>query len=364
MIRFLAKFLSDARARPGKVAVVDNPGAEGITYGELDLFSARILAYLRDIGIGREDFVAICLPRGAKCVIAALGVLKAGAAFVMLEESYAPERSAYIKSDCDCRAVIDFDAWQRIQEYPPSYEIAEADDHAAAFTVYTSGSTGNPKGVVHEYGNIQLIIDSVNVGGEPLVKERDEAALFSPLTFVASVIALFHCLHAGCTLHIVPYVVVKNIAGMQSYLYDHRITLTFLTPTYFRYYQKISPFLRLIIVGSEPANRIYSDEVPILNVYAMSESGFVVSRFPIDRLYDVTPIGRPALPMELMLLDDGGKPVPDGETGELCFPNPFVRGYLNLPEMNRRVFTEDRIYHTGDIARRLPDGNYRTPWPE
>lgn len=358
MIRFLSKFLSDAGARPGKVALIDNPGADGITYGELDLFSARILAYLRDIGIGREDFVAICLPRGAKCVIAALGVLKAGAAFVMLEESYTPERSAYIKGDCGCRAVIDFDAWQRIQEYAPSYEIAEADDHAAAFAVYTSGSTGNPKGVVHEYGNIQLIIDSGNVGGGPLVRAEDEAALFSPLTFVASMIALFECLNAGCTLHIVPYAVVKNIAGMQSYLYDHRITLTFLTPTYFRYYQKISPFLRLIIVGSEPANRIFSDLVPILNVYAMSESGFVVALFPIDRPYDVTPIGRPALKMELMLLDDGGKPVPDGEAGELCFPNPFVRGYLNLPEVNRRAFTEGRIYHTGDIARRLPDGNY------
>ena len=358
MIQFLSKLLRNAKALPDKIAIVDNPEAEGVTYAQLDFYSARVLSYLKHAGIGPEDFVAICLPRGAKCVVSALGVLKAGAAFVLLEESYTPERSAYIKSDCGCKAVIDFEVWRQIQHDEPSYEFADPGDHAAAFAVYTSGSTGNPKGVVHEYGNIQRIIDSARLEGEPVLREQDSVALFSPLTFVASLMSLFQGLYHGCTLHIVPYAVVKNMAAMQAYLYDHRITLTFLTPTYFRYYQKISPFLRYIIVGSEPANRIYSEDVPILNVYAMSESGFIVSVFQIDRLYDVTPIGKPPLPEGLMLLGDDGQPVPDGESGELCFYNPYVRGYLHLPEAGKNAFTPDRVFHSGDIAKRLEDGNY------
>ena len=89
-----------------KIALRDNIDQPGITYGQLDELSGRIYGYLKDHGVGREDTVMLCLPRGMQIPIAAVGVWKAGAAFVICEDTYAPERIEFIRRDCDCKVFV------------------------------------------------------------------------------------------------------------------------------------------------------------------------------------------------------------------------------------------------------------------
>lgn len=121
--------------------------ASGVRFSrrQADHLSARVYGYLADKGIGQEDFVLIRLPRDARPLIAMLGVWKAGAAFAVVEDTYAPERIEAIQKDCGCRLVIDEKAWNEILKTEPRAGFRQADDHDACFAIYTSGSTGNPK---------------------------------------------------------------------------------------------------------------------------------------------------------------------------------------------------------------------------
>lgn len=326
--------------------------------GKLENLSGRVYGWLHGQGIGREDFVLINLPRGVLPVVAIVGILRAGAAFALVEDNYAPERIAYIRDDCGCKAEIDRAAWEQILKTEPLSGYAATDDHDAAYAIYTSSTTGNPKGVLHEYGNISECIRSINYQGEPLISEKDRGALLAPLNFVASIMVLFYALYnGGCKVFIASYSTIKNPLLLKKMFLEKRISITFLTPSYVRMLGgQTVPFLKKLVVGSEPANNVYLDKAVVYNMYAMSESGFVVGVFKIDKPYSTCPIGKPRFELEYMLLDEDGNPVPDGETGELCFCNEYVRGYINLPEETAKAFVGG-IYHSGDLAKKLPDGN-------
>ena len=118
-----------------------------------------------------------------------LGVWKAGAAFTMVEDNYPPERIAYIRKDCACKAVIDLCLAGDPEYGAPCPALRRPDLHDAAFAVYTSGTTGNPKGVLHEYGSIKLIQAAswIRRTGKPRIPESDRLALIPPLNFVAAI---------------------------------------------------------------------------------------------------------------------------------------------------------------------------------
>lgn len=347
-----------AQSNPKATILFDEQMPKGISYEELDNLSGRVHGWLKSKNIGKEDFVLINLPRGVLPVVAIVGILKAGAAFALVEDNYAPERIAYIRKDCGCKVEINRDTWEMILKTEPLFGHEETDEHDAAYAIYTSGTTGNPKGVVHEYGNITECIRSLNYQGEFLISDKDRGALLAPLNFVASVMVLFYVLYSGkCKLFIASYTTIKNPLLLKKMFLEKRISITFLTPSYVRMLGgQTGPFLKKLIVGSEPANNVYLDKVNIYNMYAMSESGFVVGVFKIDKPYSTCPIGKPQFDLEYALLDEDGIPVPDGETGELCFRNEYVRGYVNLPDETGKAFV-DGIYHSGDLAKKLPDGN-------
>lgn len=347
-----------ARNNPKATVLFDEQMPKGISYEELDNLSGRVYGWLKNRNIGKEDFVLINLPRGVLPVVALIGILKAGAAFTLVEDNYAPERIAYIRNDCRCKAGIDRGVWEEILKTEPLSGYEAAGDHDAAYAVYTSGTTGNPKGVLHEYGNITECIRSANYQGEPLISDKERAALLAPLNFVASVMVIFSALYSGkCKLFIASYTTIKNPLLLKKMFLEKRISITFLTPSYVRMLGgQTGPFLKKLLVGSEPANNVCLDKVDVFNMYAMSESGFDVCIFKIDKPYSACPVGKPQLDLEYMLLDEDGNPVPDGETGELCFRNEYVRGYINLPEETAKAFVNG-IYHSGDLAKRLPDGN-------
>ena len=344
---------------PDAPILFDESHSKGVSYAQLDDMSGRIYAYLKGKNISREDFVLINLPRGVLPVIAMVGVWKANAAWALVEDTYAPERIAYIRRDCGCREEISAANWDEIMGVEPLQGYAPFDDHDAAYAIYTSGTTGNPKGVLHERGNLERAILSIRLQGEIPFTESDRLATLAPMNFVATVIVILAALNVfRGRNYIVSYATLKNPAELAKFFLSRRITITFLTPSYVRKLGgRTGPFLRMLFVGSEPANNLSSGNVALINIYAASESGFAVGVFEIDRAYDVCPIGRPAVETRIILMGEDGQEVDEGEIGELCFENPYVRGYINLSEETKRAFKVG-IYHTGDLASRLPNGDY------
>ncbi len=344
---------------PSAVILYDDAHSGGISYAQLDEMSGRVYAYLKSKGIGKEDFVLIDLPRGVLPVIAMIGVWKAGAAWVLVEDTYAPERIAFIRRDCGCKIEFSAENWEEVMQTQPLSGFEEVDEHDAAYAIYTSGTTGNPKGVLHEYGNLNRAVDSIRVNGVIPFDGKDRLATLAPMNFVATVIVILAGLNVFRGKNfIVSYATIKNPAALAKFFLTKRITITFLTPSYVRMLGgKTGPFLRMLFVGSEPANNLYNKNLELINIYACSESDFAVGVFPIDRAYETCPIGKPEVETTITLVGEDGREISGDDMGELCFDNPYVRGYINLPEETERAFVNG-IYHTGDLARKDEKGNY------
>ena len=358
-MNFLETIKQNAITYKDKAVLADDTVPKGLTYGKVDEISGRVYNYVHSKGLGKDDFVMICLPRGVKPIIAMIGVWKNGSAFVLVEDNYAPERIEYIKTNCECKLVIDAKCWEEIQTYEYKEGFEPRDEKDAAFAVYTSGTTGNPKGVLHEYGNIERMIDSIKMRTcDQLTVPDDRFALVAPLNFVASMLIIVYGLEYAVFNYVVSYKTIKNPLLLGMFIMMNGITGTFLTPSHIRKMgDKIEKLgLRFCIIGSEPANEVYLKNVIIHNFYLMSESGFAVTHYVIDKLYKQTPVGNSEFGHEILLLDEQGNPVADGEEGEVCFENKYVRGYINLPEETAKAF-RDGLYHTGDLARKDENGN-------
>ena len=328
-----------ARRDPLAPILFDETYTKGITYHQLDEMSGRVYAWLKQEGIGKEDFVLINLPRGVLPVIAMVGVWKAGAAWVLVEDTYPADRIRYIREDCGCRNELSSANWQEVMCLEPLSGHVQPDPHDAAFAVYTSGTTGNPKGVLHEYGNLDRAIASIREDGKALFSEKDSLAMLSPLNFIASVIVILAALNVfRAKNYIASYETIKNTAALARLFITKKISITFLTPSYVRMLgNKKTPFLRMLFVGSEPANNVYVEGLELVNIYACSESGFAVGFFRIDKSYSTCPVGRPQVDTKIMLLREDGKEAEDGEIGEMCFEDPYVRGYIKKDESGNYV---------------------------
>ena len=131
----------------------------------------------------------------------------------------------------------------------------------------------------------------------------------------------------------------------------------FLSPSIIRAVGDVGEYIKHIFTGSEPANGIFVEGVELINTYGMSEGAFTLAQFVIDKPYEVCPVGKPNYEeIKLYILDEDGKEVADGKVGEICFDNPYMRGYIGLLEQTAEVL-KDGVYHTGDLGKKLEDGN-------
>ena len=359
MKSIIGNIIENMEKYPGKAVLFDDIHPKGITFSELNELSGKIYHWLKDRGVGKEDFVLINLPRGIMPIIAMVGIWRAGAAFALVEDSYAPERINYIREDSGCKAELNEETWNEATMLSSLEGFEEADEHDAAYAIYTSGTTGKPKGVLHEYGNLMEAYESVGGDSCMFLKPGDRISIMCPLNFVAAVIlAIVTLCYGDVKTYIVSYATLKNPLKLMRFLLEKRINGTFLTPSYARKFSgKTGPFLKKIIVASEPANDIYMENVELYNAYAMSESGCVLTIFKIDKAYDTCPIGKPFFDKNIVILDEEGNEVSDGEMGELCYENKYVRGYMNLPEETADSFKPD-FYHSGDLAIKNPNGDF------
>lgn len=353
--RFIDKFEENVRLYPDKVILRDQDTS--LTFRELDDLSGRVYAYLKQQGIGREDFVMICLPRSVKIYIAMLGVWKAGAAIILFEDDIPKERAEYVYQDCKCCFLIDASVWDKTMasDYMPGHE--NVDSHDAAFAFYTSGSTGKPKGVLHEFGKLELITDAIRMNGEIFFRKDDIYGHPLPFNTMGSFVLMLASLREAAYTHILSYETVMTPDLLESYVNREHITITGLVPTLVNKIGSTASSLRTFITGGGTVQNFYLKECPILVFYGQTETAMTPHTFVVDKPYSSTPIGKDSHGCNFYIVDEDGNVLDNTETGELCYTYEFTRGYINDPELTAKVY-KDGLCHTGDIVRANEDGNY------
>ncbi len=356
----IASILAAARQTPGKAAVVADDRT--VTYAELSTQTRRVAFQLQAQGIGRGDIVPIFLERGVDAVAAMLGVLYAGAAFCNVSTEYPPDRVAFIYRDTNAKLHIDA-AWMAAlgEQMAGQATASEADD--TALVVYTSGSTGNPKGVALSHATICQSAHNMILGRTA----EDIFMSMASFSFIAVLVDIFSPLMLGATVHVLNAQLRTDARLLADYVKEKGITTGFEPPQFAARFLEIADgALRVLLVGSERVRNLYSTRTQIINVYGASETAALVAFFSVDRPYaDSTPIGFAPPGVTLYLLDDDGNKVPAGETGEICVAGQIASGYLNLPEQTAEKFIRNPyatsehdavLYRTGDLGRFGGDG--------
>jgi amino acid adenylation domain-containing protein len=372
-------------------------GALRMTYAELDARAERVASRLCALGACRESVVAICLPRSPEQIVGSLGILKAGAAYLPLDLANPPERNAFLLRDANAVVLVtdrnslaslprlgiptvltedlgaDLDDPSEARCEKPFPRVASAD--SLAYVMYTSGSTGEPKGVMVEHRSIIRLVK----GQHFAAFGPDRVFLqLAPVAFDASTFEIWGPLLNGGTLVIAPDGLL-DLGRIGELISSHGVTTVWLTAGLFNAIIDTRPeALRgaeEIITGGEAlsvrhvrmAFERLGPETRIINGYGPTECTtfaccHVIS--PDDPAPTGTiPIGRPIANTTAYVLDDRGQPVPIGVAGELYVGGPGVaRGYVGRPELtDERIIvspfrTGERLYRTGDRVRWLPNG--------
>ena len=346
---------------PDFTIIVDQGENNSFTYSEFDAYARRIAAKLVRLGVEPRDFVTIELPRNKEYIASMYAVWLISAAFAPLSPTYPEDRLAYIRENCRAKASINEKFLKRIGDEIPFDGYIEAADEDPSLLIYTSGSTGKPKGVLHSHASIS---DSVmRYIGYLNAPEGSRAALGAPFTFVASVQGIFAPLCSLTTAYLMPFEAMRDPVLLADYVYDNQINRTFISPKMLHVFKQKGDSLKYVITGSERVSNIYSDEFDIYVMYGQTESASAVLAYKIEKPLDNTPIGKPIGDVKAYILDENGA---EADEGELCLAGIFADGYLHLEEQTAKTFVAnpfkerdgfDKLLKTGDIVRRLEDGN-------
>jgi len=354
-MRFIDKFEDNVRLYPDSTILGD--ANKTLTFREIDNLSGRVYAFIKANNIGKEMAVLIDLKRGVNVFIALLGIWKSGATGVVVEDFYPEDRKRFIYEDARCVFSINELNWTEIISTETLSGHEETDVHDASEIIYTSGSEGLPKGVVTEYGKLDLNIQVQGWFWLDELLSSDIMLLSSPMSAVLSHMYLYFALAHRLMVDIAPIEVVKNFHLFFKYIKEHNATVVGMPPAYMQLPIPPDSPMRIALLGGEGVKNVYSDKCITFNLYGSTESSVEVCHFKIDRNYDITPIGYNSPYLDIRIVDENGLEVEDGETGELCHAVPFTRGYINQQKQTEEVFV-DGYFLTGDIARKQEDGNF------
>ncbi len=346
-LEYLSRFF------PERAAALYEP-KECLTYGDLWSLSGKIYAYLKKRGVGPEDTVMYCLPRGLGLYAAIVGTMRAGAAFVLTETDNSVQRTAFIRHDCQCREYVDEKAFLEILATDPMDGFVPENPHSLCYIAYTSGTSGTPKGVLHEYGSLENAGKSARCEGKPFLQTRDVFLLMSPLNFVSFPIAFAMAVTAGITVAIMPYGYGETEEKFLEYLALNHVNAGYVTPAFLRKHPSLKLPWRLCIISSEPADGLCVEGVECYNTYASTEAGCLLAVHKLSRPETPALVGFPESDAELLVLNEDGKSAGQ-EEGEICFRSPYIRGYLHLPGETKRL-VRDGVIHTGDAGKLTPGG--------
>jgi amino acid adenylation domain-containing protein len=387
---------AQAAQHPNRPAVVEDSTV--LTYAELDQCSARLAAHLLTVaGAGPEVRIGVCLPRGAEAVTALLGVVRSGAAPVLTDPANPAARTVDALRDAAVRAVL-------VGEEPgtpaavgeaiagaglPAVHVSDANGQyptgpdpvltleSAAHIAYTSGSTGTPKGVVARHASVlQCLYWAREAFG---LTEDDRLTWLSPPGFgICLMNELWPALSTGCTLYIPDTPTLLFADRLRRWLLANRVTVVQLTRTLAEPLMRLrwpadGPLRLMLVTGERMTSGPPDLPFTVAVTYGSTETTHVTSTLdqaagpPIrQRPNDQPRVGWPVANTSVYLLDAAGRPVAGDEPGEIHVAGPGIaREYLGDPAMTAERWLPDpfparpgdRMYRTGDVGRRLPDGS-------
>ena len=385
-------FATQAANTPTALAVVF--GDQRLTYAELDQRTNQLAHYLGTCGVTPGSYVAVCLERSVDFIVAIVAILKAGAAYVPLDPTYPAERIAMMLADSQARAVLththlaahftstpltvialDGSHASAISQEPTAFPPVALTADYPAYMMYTSGSTGQPKGVIiPQYAISRLVLHTNYI----MLSARDRIAWASNTSFDASTFELWGALlNGGCVVH-VPQQTLLDPAQLGTYLRKHAVTVLFVTTALFNQVAYHAPksfaSLQYLLFGGEAVDPIAVQTIleqgrpqHLLHVYGPTESTTFATWYAVKTIPPMSstiPIGTPLTNTQTYILDETFQPVPIGVAGELCVGGDgLATAYFARPALTATKFVPNpyryegvRLYRTGDRARWRDDG--------
>lgn len=386
-------FAGRAAAAPDAIAV--SAGGVDVAYAELDERSDRIARRLHAAGVGPDDLVGVLLERGVDLTATLLGILKAGAAFLPLSLTHPPAYLARLVAVARARHVVAApELAYRLAEADtvvltpaellrpapaPSTPPRRADPDNLAYVLFTSGSTGEPKGVAITHRSLSNLVATMRELYQ--ITPEDRVLQFANIGFDVTVEETFPTWAAGACLVLSPEP-PPGPDELTEFLTRERVSFTVLTSSYWRRLVTgarsrgvhPAPTLRMVATGAEPVDadavRVWQQDtgLPVMNAYGLTETTVNATATMLDAPFvgDRVPIGRPIDGTEAYVLDTELNPQPAGVTGELYIGGDcLARGYLGRADLTAARFVPHpfsrvpgaRLHRTGDRARWRPDGS-------
>lgn len=348
---------------------------ERITYEELNRKANRIANHLRERGIGREDRVGIISDRSIEYIAGVMGILKAGGAYVPVNPEYPEERIRYMLEDSEAKLVVTEEKYKETVEKLANVRVETFDEAESgsgenpervkeaedlAVFLYTSGTTGEPKGAMLEEHNLvniaQESIRSFGFGnGTRILKNVN-------ISFDASSYELCAGLIGGCEIHITNDEIQKDLDGILKFVEEHGVESMFLTTSYVNMLlsmkKNVPECMKVLVTGGDLLRGCEGERrYRLINIYGPTETA-VYATFCEVKDEAIPPIGKPVMNTNIYIVDREGKLCPEGVVGEIWIGGEGVgRGYINKEELTREKFIEspwqegERIYKSGDLGR-------------
>ena len=376
-------FREQVAKTPDNIAVVYRD--KRFTYKELDEITDRIAAYIHGKGLHEEDVVSVLIPRCEWMPIVSLGVLKAGCAYQPLDPTYPSERLNFMMQDASVRLLIaDPELRGIVDQYTgdvlsisdiPQLPVPDTDLTACApkpeslfILLYTSGTTGTPKGCQLEHRNLVAFCEWYHRRFG--LTSGCKITAYASYGFDANMMESYPALIHGATIHIIPEELRLDLLALNEYFEREQITHGFMTTQVaYQFATSVENHcLRYLLTGGEKlAPLTPPTNYTLVNAYGPTESTVCITSFDVTKPMKDIPIGSASDNVKLYIVDKAGHRLPVGVAGELWVAGPQVsRGYLNRPEKTAEVYIDNpfdasekyaHIYRTGDIVRYLPDGN-------
>jgi tyrocidine synthetase-3 len=379
-------FEEQVEKTPDNIAIVFQN--KELTYRQLNEKANQLGNYLIEHHeIQPDDIIALQLERSEWMIIAILGVMKAGGAYLPIAPDYPESRVEYMLKDSSARLLLTDDQTYEIarihKKLLPVIAMEEASHRNSAnpdtltnsrnlaYIIYTSGSTGQPKGTMLEHrGAVNMALAQIR---EFRILTSDRILQFATYTFDASVYELLMSFFSGACLVLAKKEAINSPTNFLVLIKKYQVSIITLPPVFLATLeqQSLSNIKVLITAGENPSLKDalhYSQELRYFNAFGPTECSVCISIFEIPKVYEqvpsLIPIGRPIGNTSLYILDHAQCLLPIGVKGELYVSGAgLARGYLNNPEITAEKFIPhlfkegERMYKTGDLARWLPDGN-------